>query len=325
VLGAAAATRTIVNCIADYQVPAQIVVGFGAHSMIANGAITVGQPGANMGPAGGNGNYTLYYVQVSDPWTGYALAQPASAGGTIGWGENTWLRYGYDVLGNGQGIQWIRPDGTTINNARPGIWFNCFTPSVPQASNGFNQTSYKFTVEPQGPESLDTGDPAIDGSLPAPPPLISPVTSAAGALAYAGSDLSASSQLTTDFNLLGSGSFDSNPADEMLLQLPGGQGDGDWLVPYDGSGGTNDIQGAMLIDQDTGVIDEATWLTPQDNLPGYSLSQLDAMMQAEANGIGPNDNPVALPEPGTLALLACGGLIASAGAVARRRRRLPRR
>ncbi len=98
-LGAAAATRTIVNCIADYQVPAQIVVGGGAHSMIANGAITTGQPGAAGGPAGGNGSYTLYYVQVSDPWTGYAISQPASAGGTIGWGENTWLRYGYDVPG----------------------------------------------------------------------------------------------------------------------------------------------------------------------------------------------------------------------------------
>jgi hypothetical protein len=325
-LGAAAATRTIVNCIADYQVPAQIVVGGGAHSMIANGAITVGQPGAPNGPAGGNGNYTLYYVEVSDPWTGYALSQPASANGTVGWGENTWLRYGYDVLGAG-GIAWIAPNGQTVQNARPGMWFNCFTPSAPQASYGFGVTSYKFTVEPQGPEALDTGDPSIDGSLPAPPPLLnSQITSAAGALTYASSDVSGnssfSSTLSSDLNAMGPGSFDSNPGDEMLLQLPGEQGDGDWLVPYDGSGGVNDVQGALLIDQDTGVVDEATWLTPQDNVPGYTLAQLDLMMNDEAQGIEPSDNPVAMPEPGTLCLLIGGGLVAAGQWLLRQRRAL---
>jgi hypothetical protein len=318
-LGAAAATRTIVNCIADYQVPAQIVVGGGAHSMIANGSITVGQPGAAGGPAGGTGSYTLYYVGVSDPWTGYAYSQPASAGGTVGWGQNTWLRYGYDVLGAG-GIAWIRPDGVTVQNARPGMWFNCFNISSPQASPGFTATGYKFTVEPQGPEALDTGDPAIDGSLPAPPPLLgSQITTAAGALTYAASDLSMNSTISNDLATMGSGSLDPNAADKMLLQLPGGQGDGDWLVPYDGSGGVNDVQGALLIDQDTGVIDEATWLTPQDGLPnGISLSQLNQMMMDEASGNLPNDNPA--PEPGTMALIVCGGLFAAGTAVRRRSR-----
>ncbi len=139
-------------------------------------------------------------------------------------------------------------------------------------------------------------------------------------LAYAGSDLSTSTQLSTDFNMMGSGSFDSNPGHEMLLQMPNSDGgDGDWLVPYDGGGGVNDIQGALLIDQDTGVIDEATWLTPGDNLPGYTLSQLDTMMQDEASGNLPNDNPVPLPEPGTIALLAAGGLIVAARWRPRRR------
>ena len=293
-LGAAAATMTIVNCLADYQAPAQIVVG-AAHSMIANGAITVGQPGARA-VRRGNRHYTLYYVQVSDPWTGYALAQPASANGVLGWGENTWLRYGYDVLSNGQGIGWIAPNGQTVANAGRASGSTA-SPPRPQASNGFGVASYKFTVEPQGPESLDTGDPANDGSLPAPPPLLgSQITSAAGALAYAGSDLSANSTLSNDFAAMGSGSLDSNPADEMLLQLPGEQGDGDSLCPYDGNGGMNDVQGALLIDQDTGVIDEATWLTPQDNVPGgYSLAQIDTMMEDEASGIEPNDNPVPAP------------------------------
>lgn len=334
-LGGAAATRTIVNCIADYQVPAQIVVGGGAHSMIANGAITSGQPGAPGGPANGTGTYTLYYVQVSDPWTGYAISQPASNNGTMGWGENTLLRYGYDVVNTG-GIQWQLPNGTTVNNARPGLWWYCFNVSSPQASAGYAPTpynftsyGYKFTVEPQGPESLDTGDPSIDGSLPPPPPLLNtPITSDTGpngALMYAGSDLALplDSAIAADMNMMGSGSLDPNPSDAMLLQLGGtaiSQGDGDWLVPYDGSGGTNDVQGALLIDQDTGVIDEATWLTPQDNLPGYTLSQLDSMMEAEAAGNEPNDNPVPLPEPGTVGLLISGGVLAVGRWAVRRRR-----
>ena len=84
--------------------------------MIANGAITVGQPGTQPTTPTAITNYTLLYVQVSDPWTGYAISQPASANGTLGWGGNTLLRYGYDVLGSG-GIAWVRPDGTTVNNA----------------------------------------------------------------------------------------------------------------------------------------------------------------------------------------------------------------
>ncbi len=138
---------------------------------------------------------------------------------------------------------------------------------------------------------------------------------------YAGSDLSMNRAIATDLAMMGSGSLDSNPGDEMLLQLGGtaaSLGDGDWLVPYDGSGGTNDVQGAVLINQDTGVIDEATWLAPGDLPPGvgYSLAQLDTMMQEE--GTSPNDNPA--PEPGTMALLIAGGLAAAAACAVRRRR-----
>ena len=312
-LGAAAATRTIVNCIADYQVPAQIVVGGGAHSMIANGAITTGQPGRR--GRSGRGQRQLHALLCSS-------FRPLDRLRNF----STGIGRRHDRLGREHlASLWIRHPGQwprdPVDSARRHNRKQCaarhlvqlLQPEHPQLSNGFNVTSYKFTVEPQGPESLDTGDPAMDGSLPAPPPLISPIMSAAGALSYAGSDLSASTQLSTDFNLMGSGSFDSNPNHEMLLQMPNSDGgDGDWLVPYDGSGGVNDIQGALLIDQDTGVIDEATWLTPGDNLPGYTLSQIDAMMQDEASGNLPNDNPVPLPEPGSIALLAAGGLIAVA-------------
>ena len=286
--------------------------------MIANGVETVGQPGTPGITAGATGHYTLTAGQVSDPWTGYALQQPASANGTLGLGFNTWLRYGYDVLGNGQGIAYIRPDGTTVNNARPGIWFNYFNVSPGQLGQASLSPGPWSPVEPQGPESLDTGDAANDGSLPAPPPLLpSQITTAAGALSYAGSDLAADSTLSGDLAVMGSGALDSNPADEMLMQLPGMQGDGDWIVPYDVGGGVSNVHGALLIDQDTGVIDEATWLSPGDNIPGLTLSQLDSMVQEEATT--PNDFNVA-PEPGTVGLLACAGLVTAAASAMRRRR-----
>ena len=110
--GAAQATRTIANCMAQYNVPAQIVVEGGAHSIIANGVETTGAPGFNQ-------QYTINYVQVSDPWTGYALQQPESSNGSLGLGFNTWLRYGYDVLGNGQNIAASSlPNGNIVQNAR---------------------------------------------------------------------------------------------------------------------------------------------------------------------------------------------------------------
>ncbi len=305
-LGAAAATRTIANCMSDYSVPAQIVVESGAHSIIANGVETVGTPGLNQ-------NYQINYVQVSDPWTGYAMQRlavgdVASTGGTLGLGFNTWLRYGYDQLGNGQGIAIVLPNGNVVPNARLGAWFNYFNVSPAQASPGFTQPGYKFTVEPQGPESLDTGDPSYDGSLPAPPPLLGSQENGSQADTAAISDLAADSMLASEPGLHG-GSFDM--ADEMLLQMPGdASGMGDWLVPYDGSGGVNDVTGALMIDSDTGVIDEATWIDPaKDGFTNFSLANIDEWATDQASGNEPSDNGVPTPEPGSLLLLAAGGAL----------------
>jgi hypothetical protein len=317
-LPVAAATRTIVNCMADYSVPAQLVVLGGAHSEIANGAETVGAPGAGQ-------NYQLNYVQISDPWTGYAfnrlaVGDVASTNGTIGDGFNTWMRYGYDQLGPGQGYTILLPNGNIVQNARLGAWFNYFNVSSAQASPGFTQPGYKFTVEPQGPESLDTGDPAYDGSLPAPPPLLGSQETVGQADSAAISDLAADSTLANEPGLHG-GSFDM--ADEMLIQMPGDtSGMGDWLVPYDGSGGTNDVTGALMIDSDTGVIDEATWINPaQDGISSMTLAGIDEWAEGqEPGGAEPDDNAIPTPEPGTLSLLAIAGLVAPVGYAVRRRR-----
>ena len=237
--GATLAARTIANCMKDYSVPAQIVVQSGAHSIIANGVETVGTPGRNQ-------NYTINYVQVSDPWTGYAfqrlaVGDVASTGGALGLGFNTWLRYGYDQLSNGQGIGIVLPNGTVVPNARLGAWFNYFNVSPPQASTGFTAPGYKFTVEPQGPEQLDTGDPANDGSLPAPPPLLGSQETAGQADTAAIADLAADSTLSSEPGLTG-GTLDA--AHEMLLLMPGDTaGMGDWLVPYETGGGPNDVTG----------------------------------------------------------------------------------
>ncbi len=65
---------------------------------------------------------------------------------------------------------------------------------------------------------------------------------------------------------------------------------GDWLIPYDGNGGINDITAAMLIDAHSGVVDLATEFdTP------LTLTQLDQMFADQFNGNLPADNP--LPEP----------------------------
>src|SRR5581483_6233322 len=100
------------------------------------------------------------------------------------------------------------------------------------------------------------------------------------------------------------GSFDPNTADEMFLQTPDDiTGQGDWVIPYDGAGGANDITGAVAIDADTGVVDMATWIDPSDpNQPHLSLQDLSTMFTDDITaGLLPNDNPT--PEPAAMGLL----------------------
>jgi hypothetical protein len=188
------------------------------------------------------------------------------------------------------------PDGSVVP-ARLGAWFNNFNPAPGQAGTPplFQVPGYKFEVEPIGPELPDDGSNGY--GLPTPPPPISPID-AGVADSDAISDVANDPNLSTEAGLTG-GSFDS--AHEMFHAMPGDTGgEGDWLVPYDGSGGVNDITGAVLIDGDTGVIDMATWLDPSDPVSSLSLAELDSMFNDIATGVTPQDNVT--PEP-TLGIL----------------------
>lgn len=99
---------------------------------------------------------------------------------------------------------------------------------------------------------------------------------------------------------MGTGGFDSNLSDlsEFMIGV-----DTDWLVPYDGAGGVNDITGALLIDANTGVIDQATYLDATDPVTSLTLAQLDQMYLDEQNGNDPRDDsaPKDVPEPASAA------------------------
>jgi hypothetical protein len=96
----------------------------------------------------------------------------------------------------------------------------------------------------------------------------------------------------------------------MLLQDPNDpSAQGDWLVPYDGGGGVNDVTGAILIDEDTGVIDQATWFDANDPVTSMSLSQIDQMYEDQVADIVEDDNNLPEPASATLLLVSCGGLL----------------
>jgi hypothetical protein len=295
-VGATLASRTIANALTNYNVPAQATVESGAHAICVYGVST-------NGVAANNQNYTINGFLIHDPWTGYVASQlsvgnaaPLAAGGW-GLGFNTYLRYGYDIVPGGALTQ--LPNGNVVP-VRLGAWFNYFNPSGGQPGAGpvFATPGMKFTVEPIGPELPDTGDPLNDGGLPAPPSEL-PELNASQAGTDATNDLAADATLNTESGLSG-GHLDLS--DEVLMQMPGDvSGQGDWLVPYDGAGGINDVTGAVMIDAATGVIDEATWLDPSDGLSSLTLAQLDEMFADQANGVHPNDNSV--PEPGSMLIL----------------------
>ncbi len=270
--GAFAASNTLASALLTYGVPASASINFGGHWIDVNGVST-------------NGAFITGFF-ARDPWTGYAIQQNQTSKGL---GQNTWLRYGYDVRSN--------------NTNRNGAWFNYFTPATSNA-NANAGVGYSIEVEPQGPEPIDGPN---DFSVP---------TLTEGAeINAAAADVDSNADLADTAGLSGEDGFadgteDPSLAHDMLVQMPGDDStEGDWLVPYDDSAG---VSGFTLIDADTGVIDQATWFDPGEEM---SLPQIDSLVEAEAAGdADPNDNIV--PEPSCLALLGVG-----LAATAMRRRR----
>jgi hypothetical protein len=292
------ASRTLVDALTGTQVPATVSVESGAHWIDVHGVSVT----TNVN----TGNYAINGFIVRDPWTGYAISQanagnfaPALAGG-FGLGFNTYLRYGYDII-PGAAITQL-PNGQ-LAPVRLGAWFNYFNPS--SAGGGFplfNTPKYIIETDPRGPTGPDTGDNGTENSLPAPPADLSQELNSSGADGDAISDLAGNSLLDSEPGLEG-GSFDSG--DEMLMSdASDPSGEGDWLVPYDGSGGINDVTGAVMIDADTGVIDEATWFDGTDGISSVPLSQIDSWFADQEDGLLPQDN-ITVPEPATLSILAC--------------------
>jgi hypothetical protein len=295
------ANKTIADALLQpWQVSAVAAINNGSHAINVNGVRTTG----NSVPGG---NYQIQGYFVHDPWTGYQLgngplnqAQLNGIGGVLGLGYNTFVS-NQAAVGSTTAI-----GGQQVAVSTPSWWTRIFSVAGPQILGGVNSVpGYKFEVEPQGPETIDTG--AFD-STPAFPTELATELNAPGAEADAVSDLAGDPTLSAEPGLTG-GSFDSAVADEMFITPTGDtNGEGDWLVPYDGSGGINDITGAIMIDADTGIIDEATWIDPSDPTQHpYTLLDLDAMFNAEAAGNLPSDDTVPLPEPASLASLFIGG------------------
>jgi hypothetical protein len=303
------ASRTIAAAMKDTGIPAVIAInpnpfGFqngqlgGQHAISVFGVNTTASPTLN-------GAYTINGFFVHDPWTGYAnnVAGVAALAGR-GIGVNTYLRYGYNKPVPGAPALTL-PDGTQAT-VSPYSWFSYFVPSGGQYAPTVNQlyqtgVGYKFEVEPQGPELPDTGGPnGSFNSLPAPTPLLSTDLSSSGADSDAQPDLVADG-LNTEPGFE-NGSWDT--ADTIMLADPNDPtAQGDWLIPYDGSGGVNDVTGAELIDMTTGVIDQATWFDPTDPITSMTLSQIDELYTDQLNDIVENDNSVPLPEPASLLLI----------------------
>lgn len=290
----ALATRTIANAISQFIVPAVAAVNHGGHAISVYGVKTIGA----IVP---NANFTVQGVYVHDPWTGWAVNQqnggffdPAkvNSNGGLGLGYNTYLRYGFDN-DPANGPKTILPNGVEVA-VTLAPWTRIFSPAGPQVTpNGvFGTWGYKFEVEPQGPELPDLGDPAGDFGFPsAPANLASPLTGGSTALAAGVNDLAGDATLQAGIELAG-GVFDVT--DARIYQTPDEAGaEGDWLVPYDGPGGINDVTGAMMIDAETGVIDMATWIDPADPLQvPYTLSQIQTLFEDLEAGDLPIDNPV---------------------------------
>lgn len=287
------ATRTIVNAIQRFDIPAQATIGSGAHAITVTGFTTVGTPGRNQ-------PYSITGLYVNDPWTGYVMSEKAqgrNVGGGNGLGIRSWVKYGYKLNPN---APLVFIPGAGMVRASPNQWFKYFNPAPGQPGEGavMSGAGFKFVVEPP-PELPDDGNGGLLDSFPDFAPLLpdfidTPSEALSAAIsALAGSELK-------DQNGLSGGTFDLSG-----IALLDPTGEADWLVPYLKAG---DISGTLLIDSFTGEIENASWEDVGDEF-NLNLTDYVDLYEDIYAGLIPNGNPVFIPEPTGLAFAALvGGL-----------------
>jgi hypothetical protein len=158
------ASRTVANTIADYQIPAIIMIGAGAHAISVYGVKTDVAPGFNA-------KYDIEGFYVNDPFFGYHEHFPDTSPAST-WKDHYYVRYGWDLPKTG-GTLTVLPDGTT-NRIRLAPWFQKFVPTKVNdvgVAGDIGKPGYKIEVEPEGPEQADGG---LYVSAP-PPPVELPV------------------------------------------------------------------------------------------------------------------------------------------------------
>ena len=231
-----------------------------------------------------NGVKTTGVVARNQPYliNGFYGRDPWPAAGTLG--QNFFLSY---------------------NNNPRSAWARLFTPV---SSGNIWKGSFVSVLDPIGPELPDDG---TNNSTPLAPSLI-PEISAGTA------DSDSISGVAADPVLSGVAGFENGSFDMSGEVLDSYSTDpsteGDWIVPYDGAGGVNDVTGAVAIDADTGTIDFAMWEDPGNSI---DLATLDTMYADVFSDQLVNDSGEQAPEPGTIGL-ACAGAV---GLLARRRKR----
>lgn len=278
IFGGDLASRTVAAALKTYHIPATVAVGHGAHWVVVDGVSTQGDIALN-------GNYKITGFRVSDPWTGFARANPAP-GQPKGLGINSWYRYGFNV------------------NGRQGAWFNFFNPVNPAPAPYGGQ--YVVVVEPDPPIPPDDGNGGMFNSFPDPAPMLPEPLTAATAVAHVQGLVSNPDDFLHEFFSAG-GAFEPSLVSFMTFPDDLG-GNGDWLIPFDGPApGNDDLLGAVLVDSMTGVINHATWLNDGDD--PFSLNFLMGFYDDLYDLNLPQDD-VLVPAPTSIILIGVAGVFA---------------
>lgn len=292
------ASRTVAYALKNYDVPASVAVGRGAHWVVVDGVNTLGNIST---PANPNNQFQILGFRVSDPWTGYAFEQKRlkqanpnnpniKVPTSFGMGVHAWYRYGFNAAAQ---VTEENPDGYK----RQGAWFNYFDPVRPGPYPFSGQ--FNIVVEPEPTAPFDPDDEEYF-SQPDPYAILSNPVTSVDAYSYA------QSALAGDFSFLSSefagGTWDTSNI--SLFSFPDDpSGIGDWMIPYVGPGGTDDVLGAIMIDSLSGTVNQAMWF---GEVPSVSLDDLTGFY----NSLYALDIPLsAIPEPASLLLVAVAAVV----------------